>query len=117
MELENILCQIHSDHHIFSHGCRPFRLVVLSTTILAHCDAVWGRPATTPSTMAEHVFGSARIALQSAWRVMAYMPDGSGTTADSSRIAFRRAWGHSLSYNRNLAAEQGAVGRLMAKIG
>ena len=42
MQLKDILCQIHPDHRIFCHGCRPFRSVAFNTTILAHCDAVWG---------------------------------------------------------------------------
>jgi hypothetical protein len=37
-----MFCQIHADHRIFRHGCRPFRSVAFNTTSLAHCDAVWG---------------------------------------------------------------------------
>lgn len=40
MNLKNSLCQIHPNHHIFCHGCRPFRSVVINTTFLAHRDAV-----------------------------------------------------------------------------
>src|SRR3546814_9918580 len=39
-QLKNSLCQIHANHCIFRHGCRPFRSVALNTTFLAHCDAV-----------------------------------------------------------------------------
>src|SRR3546814_17982667 len=38
-QLKNSLCQIHANHCIFRHGCRPFRSVALNTTFLAHCDA------------------------------------------------------------------------------
>src|SRR3546814_6309051 len=40
VNLENLFCQVHSNHSILRHGCRPFRSVVLNTTILAHRDAV-----------------------------------------------------------------------------
>jgi hypothetical protein len=43
MQLKNSFCQIHPNHRIFRHGCRPFRSVAVNTTTLAHCDAVWGR--------------------------------------------------------------------------
>jgi hypothetical protein len=32
VKLENILCQINSNHRIFCHGCRPFRSVAVNTT-------------------------------------------------------------------------------------
>src|SRR5690606_13407250 len=41
VNLENLFCQVHSNHSILRHGCRPFRSVVLNTTILAYRDAVW----------------------------------------------------------------------------
>ncbi len=41
MDLENILCQIDPDHHIL-HLAVPLFCMALSTTTLAHCDAVWG---------------------------------------------------------------------------
>lgn len=55
MELENALCQVRANHHILCNGCRPFCFVVLSTTILAHCDAVWsGRQPPHLSQQDEH---------------------------------------------------------------
>jgi Transposase DDE domain len=42
VNLENMLCQIHTNHPILRHGCRPFRSVASNTTLLAHHDAVWG---------------------------------------------------------------------------
>lgn len=42
VNLNNMLCQVHANHRIFRHGCRPFRSVAVNNTILAHCDAVWG---------------------------------------------------------------------------
>ncbi|WP_287186733.1 hypothetical protein [Rhodovulum sp.] len=40
MQVENMLCQINADHHIFRHGCCPFLFVAQTATSLAHCDAV-----------------------------------------------------------------------------
>ena len=41
-EPENALRQIDAYHCILRHGCRPFLLQWLYSTIMAHCDAVEG---------------------------------------------------------------------------
>src|SRR3546814_16042883 len=58
VNLENLFCQVHSNHSILRHGCRPFRSVVLNTTILAHRDAVWeggNHPILAKSVLYGHI--------------------------------------------------------------
>lgn len=47
VKLENVLCQVHPNHCILH--LPSFPLCAPNTTTLAHCDAVFGRTATTPS--------------------------------------------------------------------
>src|SRR3546814_11415268 len=48
VNLENRLCQIHTNHRIDTHGCRPFRSY-LEPKIRWHILTPSGRAATTPS--------------------------------------------------------------------
>ena len=62
VNLKNSLCQIHANHRIFRHGCRPFRSVAL-TPLSWHIAMPSGRAATTPS---HHV--TQRMTGFGAWR-------------------------------------------------